>query len=111
MNNKGQTLVEFVLILPVFLFLIFVIYDIGKIYMLKSKLENDSSDIINLFKNGKDINEISILYNNDKININKSDNYYEIIVYNDVDILTPGLDKILGNPYTVNVTRYIPNEN
>ena len=32
MNNKGQALIEFVLILPVFLFILFAVIDFGMIY-------------------------------------------------------------------------------
>ena len=35
MNNKGQALVEFVLILPVFIFILFAVYDIGMIFNKK----------------------------------------------------------------------------
>ena len=45
MNRKGQALVEFVLILPVFIFLLFAVYDFGMIFNTKNKLENDSTDI------------------------------------------------------------------
>ena len=53
MNNKGQALIEFVLILPIFILILFSVIDFGIIFNKKSNLENDSVDIINLFKNGK----------------------------------------------------------
>ena len=40
MNRKGQALVEFVLILPLFIMLLFAIIDFGNILNQKSKLEN-----------------------------------------------------------------------
>ena len=33
----------------------------------------------------------------------------EIIISDDVDIMTPGLNRILGNPYSIKVERTIPN--
>ena len=51
MNKKGQALVEFILILPVFIFLIFSVYDFGIIFNKKNALENISTDIIELYKN------------------------------------------------------------
>ena len=50
MNNKGQALIEFVLILPVFLFILFAIIDFGMIFSTKSNLESDSTDIVSLYK-------------------------------------------------------------
>ena len=51
MNRKGQALVEFVLILPIFIMILFVIYDFGNIFSNKSKLENISSDIVDMYNN------------------------------------------------------------
>ena len=45
MNRKGQALVEFVLILPVFILILFAIVDFGTILSKKNELENDSMDI------------------------------------------------------------------
>ena len=36
LNNKGQALIEFVLILPIFLMILFVIIDFGMIFNAKS---------------------------------------------------------------------------
>ena len=66
MNKKGQALVEFVLILPVFLFLLFSIYDFGMMFTTKNKLESDSSDIVSAFKSNKDIDNIRDLIKKDK---------------------------------------------
>ena len=51
MNRKGQALVEFVLILPVFILILFAIVDFGTILSKKNELENDSMDIVSLVKN------------------------------------------------------------
>ena len=110
MNKKGQALVEFVLILPVFLFLVFTVYDFGMIYSKKNSLENNSADIISLYKSGKTIDEIKSIYPNLDIQINIEDDYNKINISDKVKIITPGLNRILGNPYEIDVERYIPNE-
>ena len=110
MNNKGQALVEFVLILPVFIFILFAVYDIGMIFNKKNSLENDSSDIIELYNNGKEIYEIEDLYKNLNINITEEDNYKKIVIEDKVKLITPGFNLIFGNPYKINVERYIVNE-
>lgn len=110
MNNKGQALVEFVLILPVFLFLMMSIYDFGMINNLKSKLESDSSDIIMLYNNGRTIEDIKQIYNKYLIEVDDSDmKYTKITITSSIKTVTPGLSKIFGNPHVEKIERYIPN--
>jgi len=110
MNNKGQALVEFVLILPIFILILFVIIDFGMIINTKSSLENKSVDIVEFVKNDKTIEEINSLYDDIQLDINYGEDYIKIIIYSDVDIITPGLNRILGDPYLVKVERVIYNE-
>ena len=42
MNRKGQALVEFVLILPVFLMILFTIVDFGNLLHSKTELQNQN---------------------------------------------------------------------
>ena len=62
MNRKGQALVEFVLILPIFIMILFSIVDFGMIFNKKNELENISIDIINLLNNNNKIEEIQKEY-------------------------------------------------
>ena len=109
LNRKGQALIEFVLILPVFLLILFTIVDFGMILTNKNNLENISTDIAREIKNGKSTEEISNNYGDIKINVsNFKNDYQKIIIYKNIHINTPGLDRILGNPYRVEVERIIP---
>lgn len=110
MNRKGQALVEFVLILPVLLFLIFAVYDFGMIYTRRASLENNSSDIISMYREGMSISDISLLYPKLSISEDDSTDYHKITISDNVKIITPGLNRVLGNPYSIKVERYIPNE-
>lgn len=110
MNNRGQALVEFVLILPVLIFILFAIIDFGVVYSSKSNLENDSSDIISLFRNGKNIEEIRKLYSDNVINISNDSDYYQFRISTSLNLITPGLNRILGEPYVITVERVIPYE-
>lgn len=109
MNRKGQALVEFVLILPIFILMLFAIVDFGMILSKKNELENISVDVIAMIKNSDNIDDIKNLYPKVKINISSDDKYTKIIINDDVDIMTPGLNRILGNPYNIKVERTIPN--
>ena len=108
MNRKGQALIEFVLILPVFLFILFAIIDFGIIFSSKSSLENDSADIVNLFKTGTSLEELNRMYDDRKINISNDENYYIFQITTSVNLITPGFNRIFGDPYIINVERVIP---
>ena len=110
LDNSGQALVEFVLILPVFIFLLFAVYDMGMIFSRESALESNSSDIIALYNSGKSIDEIKGLYPKIKINISEDSEYKEITISENIKLITPGFNRIFGNPYKIKVVRYIPNE-
>lgn len=109
MNNKGQALVEFVLILPIFIMFVFVVVDFGMIFNAKSMLENDSADILELINNDVDINEIRNLYENLTINIANENNYLKITIIEEVDLLTPGSNLVIDDPYEIKIERIIPN--
>ena len=109
MNRKGQALVEFVLILPIFILILFSVYDIGMIIYNKNVLESTSNDVILMLTNDSDIDEIKNKYNDITIDINDDGKYYNITLNKKIEILTPGLNLVLGSPYNVEVERVIPN--
>lgn len=110
MNRKGQALVEFVLILPVFILILFAIVDFGTILSKKNELENDSIDIVLLINNGTNIDEIKNKYSDLDIELKDVDKYIEIKISKNINIITPGLNLILGDPYKIIVERVIPND-
>ena len=110
LNTKGQALVEFVLILPVFIFLIFTVYDFGMIFNRKNALESSSIDIIDLYKTGKSVDEIKGLYTKLDIDVIPEDKYSKILIEDKIKLITPGFNRIFGNPYKIQVVRYIANE-
>lgn len=110
MNRKGQALVEFVLIFPLFLLVLFAIIDFGLILSKKNELENMSVDVVTLFKNGKSIDEINSLYSDVLIEKEDNSDYVKIVISKDINVITPGLNLVLGNPYKVEIERNVPNE-
>ena len=112
LNKRGQALIEFVLVLPVLLLLIFAFIDFGRIILAKNHLENVLSDVVSLYDNGRE-NEIKNYLKEDdyKIDYSISKKEYTKIVLNvNLDLITPGLNRILSNPYHVKVERSIINE-
>ena len=112
LNRHGQALIEFVLILPILLLLIFAFLDFGRIIMVKNHLENVLSDVIVLYDNNE-IDEINKFLSNDDYKISYSINngeYTKITLDVKLDLITPGLNHVLSNPYIVKVERSILNE-
>ncbi|MBR4262853.1 MAG: pilus assembly protein [Bacilli bacterium] len=114
-NNKGQALIEFVLILPVIILLLFSFLDLGRIILENSKLEGVSNEVISLYQKNSDNDEIesylaSIGYKNINVDITDKGSITTIIITKDVDLMTPGINRIIKDPYSVKVERTINNE-
>lgn len=108
MNNKGQALVEFILILPVFIMILFVIIDFGMIFNKKSNLESISNDAISIYKENESLVEIQNLYKDIQIELVNVNDYTKLVFKDKVNIVTPGMNKAFGNPYVITVERVIP---
>lgn len=112
--KKGQALVEFIIILPVFLILMLGIFDMGKILYTKISLEGNLTEVITLFDGGKTDTEISdkLEFTKAKTNleIREEENNIKFTLEKEVDIITPGLNLIFDNPYSVKVSRSINHE-
>lgn len=114
-NKKGQALIEFVLILPILIMIIFCIIDFGRIIIARNQLENRLNDIVIFLDNEKssDISKVEELVNKDSDNnvvVSLSygtDSYLTIKVETEVDIITPGLNLILGTRYKASSERVI----
>ena len=62
MNKKGQALVEFIIILPVIIFIIMVIIDFMMIFTYKNELENDMNNVVKVYSKTKE--EVSNITDN-----------------------------------------------
>ena len=106
MNKRGQALVEFILVLPLLLLLIFALIDFGRIVVCKNHLEGVMSEVSVLSDD-----EITNYLKKDtdyKISYNVTyDEYRNITLTTKLDLITPGMKNILKNPYTVKVERSI----
>jgi len=89
MNNKGQTLVIFVIVLPILLITLTLIIDLGFMYIEKRNMENNVYDCLEYYLeniNEEDINNkvnkllSKNIKNIDKLIINEEEDYVEIMV-------------------------------
>lgn len=98
MNKKGQALVEFVLILPVVIFMLLATIDIAKIFYTSTNLENKLNDIVAMYEEGLEYEKIESNLNkyikNSSLSIKEDGKYIEFKLAKKVDIITPGLKLI-----------------
>ena len=112
MNNKGQTLVTFIIILPILLIILALVIDLGFLYMEKRNIDNNVYDSVEYYlnnisdkkieektkkmlnKNIDDIDKIIILEKEDYIEINVSKdikNIYSILKHTEINITYKGI--------------------
>ena len=111
-NKKGQALVEFIIILPVLVYIVLIMIDILVIFNTKTNLEGRMDEVVYLYKENRE-NEINAYLKKDLNNVNykiKSDDKYTyIFVDMTYEFMTPGLSNILGKNYDINCERVIVN--
>lgn len=105
MNKKGQALVEFILLIPVIVMLIFGMVELGNMLREKYLLENHLDTVITLYKEDKE--ELIEGYenkNNIKVEFTKSGSLITANITKKVKLITPGLN-LISNPYKLTTTR------
>lgn len=111
MKDKGQALVEFIIVLPIFVLLILEGLDLGTILYKKYLLENDLDYIVELTKmNKEDEKNLYLTSNQLTLTVEKEEIYDTVIVSKMITINTPILKKVLKNPYKIEAKRVINNE-
>ena len=97
-NNKGQTLVMFVMILPILLMIIMMVIDIGRMVQRREELDSINYILVDYGLDNVDLDNLEdklkeILGKNDKsidivkINIDKESLEVEVILRDEVDLL------------------------
>lgn len=108
MKNKGQALVEFILIIPIILFLVIGTIEMGNLVLQKYRLENDL-DIISNFYSANKLEKIDT-YTKEKnilVNYEIENNYITIKVSKKIQISTPILSNVLNNPYKLETEKVL----
>lgn len=108
--NKGQALVEFIIILPVALLLVLGVIDFGNIIYKKYTLENDLDMVVDLYQNdqAQAMNDY-VTKNNLSLNIDSGEEYVTVSISKRVRVYTPGLGQIINNPFSIETKRVIYN--
>ena len=113
MNKKGQALVEFIIILPIMIFVLLAIVDFGIMSYNKNRLENMIDDVSKMYKNNETTEEINkFIKDNDKditYQINNKEKYITIKLSKKYKSIVPGIDKMFKRS-NIEVEREIYNE-
>ncbi len=110
-NNRAQALVEFVLILPIILMIIFVIIDFSNIFYYKNHLEGVLNDVVDVITSDKDELYIKKIIGSDiEYKLNYEDGYVEVTLEEKVDLWTPFADIFFDNPYKISTKRVVLDE-
>ena len=98
MKNKGQALIEFIIILPVILIILLYIVEFGTITLKKYELESNIELITELYQDGNQekLNEY-LNKNNINLTYEKNDQLTTLIITKNIKTNTPLINKILGN--------------
>ena len=109
MSKKGQALVEFVLVFPIFLIIICTIIELGSINYQKLKLEDDLETIVSMYLKDEDTTnyakEKSI-----KMNVDSENDKVKIELAKNVKIVTPVLKSIYSGNYELKTERVFYDE-
>lgn len=105
MNNKGQALIEFILVLPVLILILFGMIEIGNLIFQKYKLETHIDPIIELYNNEPELISTYESKNGFSSEFNKEGNLVTLTLSKDVKLITPGVTNFLGNPIHIEAER------
>lgn len=107
-NSRGQALVEFIIVVPILIFIIMAIIDFGNITIKKMRLENSLDTIISLYQK-QDFATIQNLTISDDFSFSytKDQNMSTIVLKKNVKIFTPFLNLILGENYLLETSRTV----
>ena len=110
-RNNGQALVEFILVLPVLLIILLGIIDFANVIQSKYKLESNLDMVVDLYKQARVV-ELEQYLLDEKITIDyeMDSTFTKIILKKKIDIITPGLNVLLNDPYEILVERVIYSE-
>lgn len=105
-NERGQALIEFLMIVPILFLIIMAVFDFGNILYHRYELENHLDLITSLYQDEKQNELDDYLDKHDLImEVSREADYQVIYVKRKLSISTPGLGKILGDPYSISTSK------
>lgn len=108
MDEKGQALVEFILIVPVLLLIFLALVDIGNIFIKKYELNNDLETVATLYENG-DKTKLALFISSEDLKYNEeiSDDLVTLTVSENVKVSAPILSNVLGKNFKIEASKNV----
>ncbi len=108
-NNKGQALVEFVLLLPLIIFILFIVFDFANVFYNKNHLEGILEDVCNMVEEGYTKQEITEMIDNKNItySILVKDNLATIKLEQVINFTTPFANSLFNDSFKISSQRVI----
>lgn len=105
-NERGQALVEFILILPILLLILISMIDFGSLLYQKYQLEQKLDYISDLYLGDQQADiETEKRESHITVQIEEQKPLVKITVRKNANLSSPILRKILGNPYKIETSR------
>ena len=111
MNNKGQALIEFILIVPVLILIFLALVDIGNIFLKKYELNDNLETVATLYEN-KEMEKLNNFVNVQNITFKESKNndLINLTVTKNVKVSAPILSNVLGKKFKIEASKNIYSE-
>ena len=110
-NKKGQALVEFVILLPIIIMIIFIVIDLANVFYNRNKLESTADTVVEYVETNNPrisnyLKEENVRYYIKDISYNEE----EITVVKKVTLVTPFSNLFFDSPYEIKTKRVMLNE-
>lgn len=110
-NNKAQALVEFVILLPIIIMILFIVIDFAFVFYNKNALEGTMNDVALYKQKGKSYDEIkSTLPKDVTLSYKNNNNKSTVTLTTKINLITPFASTFFDNPYEISTERVILNE-
>ena len=107
-KESGQALVEFILILPIFLIIMLTILDFSNIAFKRYNLGNDLDTIVDMYEdNNLNLINSYALEKDIKISYGEEEYFTNVNVSKNIGVISPILAKILGKDYQITLSKKI----
>ena len=98
MNKKGQALVEFIIIIPIFVMLMLAVFDYAKIMQARFDLETKLEDLI--------LNDVNVP-DEESLEIIDLEGEKKYILKKNISIYSPVLSVFMGTKYEIKCERVV----
>jgi len=114
-SENAQALIEFILILPVLLLILFALIDFGRLFFEKIQLENRLQNSLEILTKKNNYEEALKILNEGQaqkatLETEYQESYLKVKTTLEIPLLTPGLSLLLKDFHQIKIERTVPYE-